>query len=401
MDKQEQRLKDLFKRYTDKTISKEELRELFGYIREKGNQSQIEGYMKAEEESMVDAVQEASPVDWNRMYEGIISEQPEVIKMKLFPSWLKYTAAAVVLLVSYVAYTVHKKPVSVPLKNDAEIVKNQDIVPGGERAVLKLANGKEIMLDGAGKGILASEGNTIIRKTDDGRLIYEPGEERGSPVSAYNTITTPKGGQYKLTLPDKSLAWLNAASSITFPAAFNGQEREVEITGEVYFEITKDKTHPFHVKTRGASIEVLGTHFNVMSYTDEPQAEVTLLEGAVQVKTGGAVKKLVPGQQAAFEPGSGLITLKTTNVESAVDWTNGLFIFEEATVPEVMRQIARWYNVNIHYQGKLPSAKFTGVIPKKSNVSRLLKLLEAAGGVRFEVTGNTIEVSTNFKTNSI
>ena len=255
------------------------------------------------------------------------------------------------------------------------------VAPGGNRAVLTLAGGQKILLDSAATGILAVQGNARVNKLGDGKLAYVP--EAGATVAPlYNTLTTPRGGQYQLTLPDGTKVWLNAASSLTYPIAFTGGSRTVEMTGEVYFEVAHDKKHPFTVKVAGQTIEDIGTQFNVNAYTDEPAQVTTLLEGAVKVDG----HLLRPGEKAtvtgAAGPGATTAGATTTGAadiriergdpNQAVAWKNGLFDFTDAGLQTVMRQLSRWYNVDVTYEGNIPPRQFTGMIGRSLTLNQVL-----------------------------
>jgi ferric-dicitrate binding protein FerR (iron transport regulator) len=261
------------------------------------------------------------------------------------------------------------------------------VAPGGNRAVLTLAGGQKILLDSAAAGILAEQGNAQVKKVGDGKLAYEAGggATKGASAAAplYNTLTTPRGGQYQLTLPDGTKVWLNAASSLTFPTAFTGSSRTVEMTGEAYFEVVHDKKHPFTVKVSGQTIEDIGTQFNVNAYTDEPAQVTTLLEGAVKVDG----HLLRPGEKASITgaagPGATGTAATTTGAadirvergdpEGAVAWKNGLFVFTDAGLQTVMRQLSRWYNVDVTYEGNIPPRQFTGMIGRSLTLDQVLK----------------------------
>lgn len=274
----------------------------------------------------------------------------------------------------------------------------KDIAPGGNRAVLKLANGTEIVLDGHATGLLASEGNTKISKTKDGMLLYDASGQTAAAVAdepPINTLITPSGGQYMLILPDRSKVWLNAESSISYPSVFTGAERNVTVVGEAYFEVAKDKQHPFIVKAGAAEVRVLGTHFNIMSYASEGQTQISLAEGSVRVDLGNDSQILSPGQQALIKPGASSIILKDIDIDEVINWKNGLFQFDNTPIDQVMRQIRRWYNVDVVYQGTKPNVFITGMVSRSNNVSKILELIEKAGGVKFEIGDKQIIVKTN------
>jgi ferric-dicitrate binding protein FerR (iron transport regulator) len=217
-----------------------------------------------------------------------------------------------------------------------------------------------------------------------------------SPL-AYNTIATPRGGQYQLVLADGSKVWLNASSGLRYPTAFTGKERRVELTGEGYFEVAKNASMPFHVQVNQMDVEVLGTHFNINAYDDESAVKTTLLEGSVKVvkRETANVKEnpivLQPGQQAEMKPHSPLAINHSPNIEEVMAWKNGLFQFKAAGIETVLRQAARWYDVEFVYKGNIPE-KFSGQISRSANAEQLLKILELTGKVKFEINGKTIIV---------
>lgn len=262
----------------------------------------------------------------------------------------------------------------------------QDILPGSERAVLKLANGQVIVLD-TSRGQIIQNGALTVNN-DSGLLNYYG----KAAMAEYHTLSIPRGGQYKLQLPDGTHVWLNAASSITYPTAFTGTERIVEITGEVYFEVAKMKQKPFRVKSAGGSeIEVLGTHFNVNAYADEPLVIATLLEGSIKFSKANEHYLMKPGQQARLNKAGEINIISNANMEAVTAWRNGYFYFDGTDLQTVMRQMARWYDVTVAYEGKIPDMKFSGEISKSNNASLVLEMLEATQ-VRFEIEGNKIIV---------
>jgi ferric-dicitrate binding protein FerR (iron transport regulator) len=262
------------------------------------------------------------------------------------------------------------------------------VAPGGNRAVLTLAGGQKIILDSAATGVLAEQGNTHVQKLGDGKLAYEAGGRGGDGTRGgstvpplYNTLTTPRGGQYQLTLPDGTKVWLNAASSITYPTAFTGHDRTVEMTGEAYFEVVHDKKRPFTVKAGGQTIQDIGTHFNVNAYADEPEQVTTLLEGAVSVSghlLRPGEKATVTGATASGTIGAGAtatggdIRVTQGDPEGAVAWKNGLFDFNDAGLQTVMRQLSRWYNVDVTYEGNIPTRQFQGMIGRALTLDQVL-----------------------------
>ena len=241
--------------------------------------------------------------------------------------------------------------------------------------------------------------NIKIIKLNNGQLAYKPLQGKASEA-AYNTLATPKGGQYTITLSDGTRVWLNAASSLRFPAAFTGRTRVVELTGEGYFEVAKDPTMPFKVKAKGMEVEVLGTHFNINAYADENTVNTTLLEGSVKVAKGNENKKIKPGQQAVIRDNGDLSIVNAINVEEVIAWKNNEFRFEHIKVSKIMRQVARWYDVEIEYEKNVPDVELSGIISRKEEVSQLLEILEATHKIQFQLSGNKIMVLPYYKKTS-
>jgi ferric-dicitrate binding protein FerR (iron transport regulator) len=265
-----------------------------------------------------------------------------------------------------------------------------DVLPGGDKAVLTLADGSTIVLDDAKDGALTQQGNAKIIKLG-GKLSYNLVNNTSKEV-AYNTISTPRGGQYQVELPDGTQVWLNAASSLRFPVAFIGKERRVDIEGEAYFEVARNKKMPFIAKTNGGEVQVLGTHFNVMAYQEENSVKTTLLEGSVKFVSSDRVSLLRPGQQAKLTR-DGQVMVNEVDVDQAVAWKNGLFVFNNDDVATVMRQLSRWYDVEIVYQTKNLKQFFVGEVPRSSRLSDVLKVLELTSDIRFEIDGKKVIVT--------
>lgn len=286
------------------------------------------------------------------------------------------SAAAIIILFGIGTYfytTTQNKNQGITSVKPAPVEK--DIMPGKNRAVLTLSSGKMVELDSAVPGTIKDQALSIENK--NGRLIYKNGD-----LVAMNTMTTPKGGQYQLTLADGTRVWLNAASSITYPTAFTKNSREVSITGEVYFEVAKNKTRPFIVKANDKEIKVLGTDFNVNAYTDELFPKISLAEGSVQVEG----KILQPGQ--AYIDGK----IVTTNIYQDIAWKNGRFNFQDKELKEIMRQLARWYDLKVIYEPGLNKIEFGGEIPMNLTLTQVLKVLQNIE-VHFKLEeGNTLRV---------
>lgn len=325
-----------------------------------------------------------------------LKDRLQLGKIKLRPHrnlWPRIAAASAILLVigTGIFYNYQKKGQLVILT-----AKN-DIDPGRRGATLTLANGKQISLTNVVNGELAKQAGITIRKSAAGELIYEmlnQDQEPGVAEPQINTLSTAKGQTYKLQLPDGSLVWLNAASSLTYAANLKGPgKRRVKLKGEAYFEIAKDKLHPFVVESGEQEIEVLGTHFNVNSYPYEAVVSTTLLEGSVQITPLQEPRKktvLKPGEQALAN--GQFLKIVTADVEVATAWKNGNFFFKAEKLESILYKLAYWYDVEIIYQGKKPDMVMTGIIKRDTKLSNVLNLIEASGKVKFKLTGRKVFV---------
>jgi transmembrane sensor len=302
--------------------------------------------------------------------------------------WWWAAAAIAGIVLATAGYWIWKPVASVaPVPAIAARYKN-DIAPGSNKAILTLSDGSSIALDDAKNDTLGKQGNTNIIKTQNGQVLYSA--EKATTAITYNTLTTPRGGQYQLTLPDGTQVWLNAASSLHFPTSFSGNSREVTLTGEGYFDVAPLPEKPFRVKVNGTTIGVLGTQFNIMAYSNEQAMAVTLITGAVNVSNNGIVKKLQPGQQARIQANNN-ITITDVDTQAAVAWKNGFFIFERADIATVMRQLERWYDIEVVYEGTPREMLFGGGIQRSLPLSRVLNILEK-NQVSFKIEGRKITV---------
>lgn len=306
----------------------------------------------------------------------------------LLRKWM--AIAASLMIISVGAYFLWQKAAPAKLGDSRAFA---SVVPGGNKAILTLASGKQIVLTGAKNGNLAMEGNASINKTADGDVIYKqagPGQGSNAPL-VYNTITTPLGGQYRLTLADGTNVWLNASSSIKYPTQFDGNDRKVQITGEVYFEVAHNAAKPFKVFTNRQEVDVLGTHFNINAYPDEEAIKTTLLQGSVMVIAAGGSKTIKPAEQAVLQGDK--LTVHDANVEEAVAWKNGYFRFNDEKISSIMRKLSRWYDVEIRYEGSLSDNGLNGTISRYRDISQVLKMLEQTKEVHFKIEGRKITVS--------
>jgi ferric-dicitrate binding protein FerR (iron transport regulator) len=305
--------------------------------------------------------------------------------------WPRFAAAASILLFISIGgwlFISHKK--SQDNQYAANQVARKQILPGGNKAIITLSDGTNITLGDAKIGLLATQGNTQIDQTQHGQIRYaatEASDTKSSNALMYNTASTPRGGQYQLVLSDGTKVWLNASSSIRFPVVFKGSERRVQITGEAYFEVAHNAAMPFRVEARGQTVEVLGTHFNVNAYDDEASVKTTLLEGSVKVTAEGGSATIKPGEQADLKDGK--LSVDEVDVGDVVAWKNGYFSFKDDDLKGVMRQISRWYDVDITYDGNIPERKFSGEIARNTNISQMLDILTFKK-IHYKITGNQI-----------
>lgn len=359
------------------------------------NQEESERDMKLDISSLDDKI-------LNRVMESLELEVPNS-KNRVY-TWKKFSIAAVLLLTTTTAAFFYTNNSQSPTEEFVEIGVKNDIAPGNNKAILTLADGSKISLDDAATGFVASQGNTSITKTEDGQIVYKKNEQGLGSMSGrlaantVNTIQTPKGGRYTISLPDGSKVWLNSASRLSYPTAFTGSERKVKLIGEAYFEIAKNKKVPFRVESNNQIVEVLGTHFNINSYENEAYIKTTLLEGSVRIILNSAkssfsdTELLKPGEQSLTNSLQSTIRVENTDTEKAVAWKNGYFKFKNTPIEEIMREIERWYDVELVYDGKMPADELTGFISNQVKISSVLNILEQSGGIKFTVKGRKIKI---------
>jgi len=358
-----------------------------------------------------------------RIKERVFAELPDMqITTTGSPKrgWIRWmSVAAAVLIIVSIGWYVWQGKTKPEIVAEHQTPVATVIPAGGNKATLTLADGTVIDLDKAGNGTIATEGKTTVNKKEDGQLEYKSVNGSKQAAITYNMLTTPRGGQYQLLLPDGSKVWLNAASSIRYPTAFTGNERRVEITGEAYFEITHDVVKPFRVLIlppnggiegggRGGEVEVLGTHFNINAYGDEQTIVTTLLEGKIKitpvevvnkvvtathpVNTARAYKVINPGEEAQINNKADIVIRKNVDTESAVAWMKGFFDFHNASIKTVMKQVSRWYSVDVEYTKAMPEQTFEGNIDRNIPLNELLELLQQYGTAKFKIEGRTIKV---------
>lgn len=391
----------LFQRYFNQTATEEEKAELMEWIDKDENEAEIKVLM----DTAWNEFRESGKVFTNEKSEEILHHVLEehlkeadarklILRRRHRLIWLRAAAAAMLILLMTGGYFWYRANIPAVKTAANSLQMKNDVSPGGNKAILTLANGKTILLDSVQSGQLASQGSSKVVKVSNGQLVYEAqkSKERAESNLSFNTLSTPRGGQYQLLLPDGSKVWLNAASSIRFPIAFTGNERKVEITGEAYFEIAQNPAKPFIVQANGMNVTVLGTHFNVNTYQDEEAMKVTLVEGKVKVTAGdGSGAILKPGEQAQVNEKARIKLVENADVEESVAWKNGLFQFDGDDMTTIMHKISRWYDVKVTYENGIPAGHYTGVISRNTNLSEVLKMLELSG-VRFNLEGKNLTV---------
>lgn len=322
---------------------------------------------------------------------------PPTKSIFLRPRWLVAAATFIGICLCIFLFYQRNTPAGPTLVKKQPAALKGDVLPGGDKAVLTLADGSQIILDHAGNGSLARQGNTTIDKTKNGQIVYAVGKNASQSAAIqrpteWNVISTPRGGQFSLVLSDGTKVWLNAASTLKFPAGFSGKERTVELNGEAYFEVAKNKQMPFKVKVNKMEVEVLGTHFNVMAYSDEPKMRTILLEGSVKIKNGTETALLKPGQQAMAGNADNYLKIEPANTEEVTAWKSGYFLFSNENIQSIMRKISRWYNVEVIYKGNVEHMDFDGTISRYKNVTEVLKMLELTGAIHFKIEEGRIIV---------
>ncbi|MBO9200538.1 MULTISPECIES: FecR family protein [Niastella] len=384
---------DLLKRFSSGNCTEEEQQLVEEWYKELVNSGELE-YEEGEKESIQEAIEAGilqNIATEDRNYTPYVPYTP--VRRTHNRTW--WAAAAILVCLSgTVVYLLNKKA-ALSIAKAGSTLKN-DVEPGGNKAVLTLANGSTILLDDAANGVVAKEGSAKVVKPDDGKLVYSSENNQNEEPLSYNTLATPRSGQYQLRLPDGTKVWLNAASSIHFPTGFRGKERRVQITGEAYFEVAHDSSMPFIVEKDDLQVEVLGTHFNVNAYSDESAIKTTLLEGKVKVieKTATVQQTaiLTPGEQAVI-PKSTQIQVRKADVDDVMAWKNGLFHFENADIKTVMRQLARWYDVEVVYEGvAVKNDPLFVEISRNTRLSDVLKVLQESGSAKFSIQGKKIVV---------
>jgi transmembrane sensor len=383
------RLALLIRKHLDQTLTAEEAVEMESLRREDPDHDRWFDNL-TEPDELVNGLNEIESVNVDRGWERLQSAMKaheQLAKTRNIPSRWKLAAVltGAILITGILLWQLAGTGKSAP--SPAEQLTTL-IKPGQDKAYLVLADGREILLDSAGNGSLIIQGNMQVVKQGD-VLSYKKADQQASPV--YNTIRTPKGGQFKIELSDGSRVWLNAASSLRFPTNFAGTHRIVQLTGEAYFEVKSNPKRPFTVEVGSLKVNATGTRFNINAYPDENGILTTLAEGNVRVRSINSDVSLKPEQEVLTEPNGTMSPVRSADMETRLAWTNGKFIFNGADVPAIMRQIGRWYDVDVRYLGPVKGETFTGMVSRQSDITRVLRIMEA-GGIRFRIEKNVIMV---------
>jgi len=396
----QERLQQLLEEYILDTITSEGREELAALLETPEARSLFSAMLQEQLAQHTYDTEEALPVVYARIQAGLEEHirqerSATVLKPRWFTTGWKIAASILCLVMATgVYFLVSRTPA--PVQPAAQL--QNDVPPGGNKAVLTLANGTKITLDNADNGALAQQGNTKIIKLDSGQLAYNV--QGQTEEVTYNTLATPRGGQYQVTLPDGTRVWLNAASSLYFPTAFSGGERKVALTGEAYFEVAPKANQPFRVSValpasdhKAMMVEVLGTHFNINAYPEEKIIHTTLLEGSVKAITGNTKVAIQPGEQASLPVnGNSAFVVSRPNLMEVMAWKNGYFRFKGDNITTIMQQLARWYDITPVYEGNMELKNFSGTISRNENISGVLKMLEATEDITFKVEGKKVIV---------
>lgn len=341
-----------------------------------------EGWLLQEPERFTELSDGELLADLNDIHSRVFPVAKSLKRIQLWPRFA--AAASIILILSVAGYLMKHKPDKSGI-SIAHVAPN--ILPGKSGAILTLADGSKIVLEQTRNGTIGQQSGARLNKANDSSLVYHTNATKNTAAVTYNTLETPRGRQYSVVLPDGTKIWLNSASSIKYPTAFNTlKERKVFLNGEAYFEVAKDKHHPFKVITSTQEVRVLGTHFNVNSYTDEPAVNTTLFEGSVRINNQTVLK---PGQKASLYH-SGKISVSAGS-DNVIAWKNGKFRFEDTSMEEILRELARWYDVDIVYPDGIPQETFSGYIDQGLNLSDALDILKYTR-VNFKIAGKKIYV---------
>ncbi|MDP3469130.1 MAG: FecR family protein [Daejeonella sp.] len=399
------KLDDLLSLFAEGKISREEFEQLFDYLKS-GHDTESINFAIDQELAKMTKCASLTDEERDTMFKNIVvtnkfrqESGTERTGVFVFRAWYQVGVAASLLAILSIGlyfYTNRTIESQVAFSDSKTIIEKAIIKPGGDKAVLTLSDGSEIILEDAKKGLLANQAGVSIQKTADGELLYSFAKNVSSVSETipkeliYNKIETPFGGKYQINLPDGSKVWLNSASTLRFPALFSGNTREVELNGEAYFDVAKNPNKPFKVITKDQIVEVLGTQFNINSYSDEESFKTTLIEGSVKIIYKDRVVLLSPGQQ--FQPNMKSSKLIEADTEEVTAWKNGYFLFKDEDIQSIMRKVSRWYDVEVSYAGDIPDVGFGGNISRSKDINEVLNVLQLTNAVHFKVEGRRITV---------
>ncbi|MBO9675308.1 MAG: FecR domain-containing protein [Sphingobacteriaceae bacterium] len=387
-------IRKLYVKYLQGNSSAEELAELMRHFEKYGEKSPLMALIENE------LLQEAPNTEDSEEVKEGLSKNYAVLQARLttkdakktLPLWWISAAACLLIAIGAVWVAYFSSGENIKELSTAKKYYTHDLPAASNKAILTLENGKEISLNDSSEGVLAQNNGISIQKNKDGQVTFVlKGTDTNNERTKYNVISTPKGGKYDIVLSDGTKVYLNASSSLKFPNSFKGNERTVILTGEAFFEVSKNKKMPFIVNASSMKIKVLGTHFNVMAYEDEKNIQTTLVEGAVELKGGKGKAVLKPGEQGSFSNQDNRIDVAPVDVSIATAWKDGYFVFDNSNLQEVMRQLARWYDLKIVYDGHLPESEFNGRIKRSSSLKKVLRVLES-NNVNFSLNGNTLTI---------
>lgn len=371
-------LEELLKQYENRQLSEKEVLAFHELLQLNGAQDLFESFtMGAKNESPAGDTLNDGP-DWKKLWLRIQFKSGLKKRGKVLYNYKWAGVAAVLFLFIIVSALIFHKSQSNNTVSKIAVNKIIDMAPGHNGAVLTLADGSHIVIDSLNNGNIAKQGVADVLKKN-GEVIYQTSQKEGQTAPVYNTMTTPRGRQFRLVLPDGTKVWLNASSSITYPTAFIGKERKVTIIGEAYFEVVHNGAMPFKVEVEGQTIEDLGTHFNIMAYPEENVIATTLVEGSIKLTKDHVNRILKPGQQAQLNKLSGNINLKDIDTSQAIAWVHGQIVLDNTSIAELMRQISRWYNVDVQINGDFSKRQFGGTIDRNVDLSYVLDALKANG----------------------
>ncbi|MBV7533730.1 FecR family protein [Chitinophaga sp. sic0106] len=382
---QQQVFKQLLDKYLAGTISAGEKKHLEAMLASDQYRDYLESHIDHDWEQLPATPDKTDPVG-EAIFSRIQEHNATTVPVSSRRIWA--AAAVAAILITGVGLYITLKPS--PAKQLVAANKPTDVGPGGDKAILTLANGQKVVLDSGRQGVILSQAGITVQKNGTGQIVYEVSGNNEAPVE-YNTITTPPGGQFQVVLPDGSRVWLNSCSSLHFPTSFKAKQRSVDLKGEGYFEIAANEHQPFNVTVNEINIQVLGTRFNVMAYADEEDIRTTLLQGAVKLWSNNQPLVLKPGEEGRFNRKQATMTTVAGNEEEALAWKNGYFSFEHADLKSIIRQLGRWYDLEIIYEGALPEARFMGMISRNGPLSGAMNVLKGMG-VNSRLEGKTLVI---------